>query len=241
MKSDFVSSVTHELRTPLVAMKHSLQVTMEEAGGQLSDEQKNFLAIAQRNLERLSGMINGLLDLSKLENKKLELHLQKTVVKALIQNTCQTLDAWAKSKSLQIRQSVAESLPEITLDPDQITQVLYNLASNAIKFTPAGGTVTLSARLMAEGAGVEFSVADTGVGISPEDINKLFKKFQQVGDRKSGSAPGTGLGLAISKGIVELHGGAIRVESEKGKGARFIFTLPLVPPGTTGGNGASAG
>ncbi len=227
MKSDFVSSVTHELRTPLVAMKHSLQVTMEEAAGQLSPDQKNFLEIAQRNLERLSGMINGLLDLSKLENQKMELHLQRTALGPLIQGTCRALDAWAKSKSLQIHQRIADSLPEISLDPDQITQVLYNLASNAIKFAPAGGSVTLSAQLQAEGRSVEVAVADTGVGIAPEDLSKLFKKFQQIGDRKSGSTPGTGLGLAISKGIVELHGGTLRVESAKGQGSRFVFTLPL--------------
>ena len=234
MKSEFVSSVTHELRTPLVAMQHSLQITLEAAAGQLSNDQKNFLLIAQRNLDRLNTMINNLLDLSKLENHKVELRLERTPLGPLIESVCQALDAWMKSKSLQLNRRIADPLPEVPLDADQITQVLYNLVSNAIKFTPSGGSVTISAQLQSEGRAVEVAVTDTGGGIAQEDIPKLFKKFQQVGDRKSHSSPGTGLGLAIAKEIVELHGGTIWVESPKGQGSRFAFTLPVTSVGQDG-------
>ncbi len=237
LKSDFVSGVTHELRTPLVAMKHSLAVMGEASAGELSETQKNFLSITERNLDRLNTMINDLLDLAKLEAKKVELQRESTAIQLVIQRTCESLRAWATSKGVRLTARITEGLPALSLDPSRIEQVLTNLIGNAVKFTPEGGSITVEAKL-ADGAGeVEVGVTDTGAGIAKEDLPKLFQKFQQLqtGVRRAGEAKGTGLGLAITKEIVELHGGRIWVESEKGKGSRFAFSLPVAPPPDTKG------
>lgn len=237
LKSDFVSGVTHELRTPLVAMKHSLAVMEEASAGELSETQKNFLSITQRNLDRLNTMINDLLDLAKLEAKKVELHRESTAIQSVIQRTCESLRAWATSKGVRLTAQIPEGLPALSLDPSRIEQVLTNLIGNAVKFTPPNGLITVEVALRDGGGEVEISVTDTGSGIAKEDLPKLFQKFQQLqaGARRAGEVKGTGLGLAITKEIVELHGGRIWVESEKGKGSRFAFSLPVVIPSDTKG------
>jgi PAS domain S-box-containing protein len=237
LKSDFVSSVTHELRTPLVAIQHSLGVMLDGASGDVTEQQRNFLQIAQRNLGRLSGMINDLLDLAKLEAGRMDLKREPAALAPVVDHAVETLEAWAKSKSVRIETRIPEDLPQLSLDPGRIEQVLNNLIGNAVKFTPKDGIVTIEATLSADQSTLDVGVSDTGVGIADEDLPKLFKKFQQVGTRRPGDLSGTGLGLAISKEIVELHGGAIRAErGPDGKGARFVFRLPLAdtaPPGTT--------
>ena len=242
MKSEFVSGVTHELRTPLVAIQHSLGVMMDQtAAGQLSEAQKNFLAIAQRNVGRLGGMINDLLDLAKLEAHRMELKREPTAVQGVVTHACETLDAWAKSKGIKLHAKIADELPEATIDGSRVEQVLNNLIGNAIKFTPKDGQVTVEAMRSSETGCVRITVKDTGMGIAKEDLPKLFKKFQQVGSRRPGDLNGTGLGLAISKEIVELHGGKIWVESESGQGSRFMFDLPIEAPSkptTAGGTGS---
>ncbi len=235
MKSDFVSKVTHELRTPIVAIKHSLAVVQDGSARELSDPQKNFLSIAARNLERLSHLINDLLDLAKLEAKKMELHCSENAIGEVVSATCDTFQAWAASKSLTIQQSVQPSLPRFSFDSDRITQVLHNLVGNAMKFTSAGGSIILGVRLRADDQAIEVGVKDTGVGIAKEDLAKLFQKFQQVGQKNGSEISGTGLGLAISKEIVELHKGRIWVESEPGQGTTFLFTLPLSAATTSEG------
>ena len=237
MKSDFVSGVTHELRTPLVAMKHSLAVMGEASAGELSETQKNFLSITQRNLDRLNAMINDLLDLAKFEAKKVELHRESTPVEPVIQRTCESLRAWATSKGVRLTAQIPEALPVLSLDPSRIEQVLTNLIGNAVKFTPQDGSIAVEAKLVDGTGEVEVSVTDTGMGIAKEDLPKLFQKFQQLhtGAVRAGEAKGTGLGLAITKEIVELHEGRIWVESEKGKGSRFAFRLPVAVPSDTKG------
>ncbi len=230
MKSEFVSGVTHELRTPIVAIQHSLGVMIDEAAGQLSGDQKNFLNIAQRNLGRLSSMINDLLDLAKLEARRMDLKREIAQPKPVIHRVVETLRAWAGSKNVKLVEQVPDGLPEFPFDPGRIEQVLNNLMSNAIKFTPKEGTVVVSANIGDDAESIVVSVADTGIGIKGDDIPKLFKKFQQVGERPTADIKGTGLGLALAKELVELHGGKISVESELGKGTRFSFTLPLTPP-----------
>ena len=240
LKSEFVSKVSHELRTPIIAMQHALSILSDHVVGPLSEEQQKFVELSQRNLQRLNGLINDLLDLSKLEAKKMELRLSSTSIAELIQNVCESLDAWAKSKAITLTCRVPNGLPDSMCDPARVTQVLTNLIGNAVKFTPKQGRVTIEAKLAGNGRQLEVSVTDTGEGITKEDIPKLFTKFQQVGERSSTDISGSGLGLAISKEIVELHQGLIWAESDPTKrGARFAFTLPLEQPTQTPGDSKS--
>ena len=227
MKSEFLSKVSHELRTPLVAMRHALSILIDQVAGPLSEEQQKFLEISQRNLDRLHQLINDLLDLSKLEAKKMELRLAPTAIGAVIASVCESMEAWAKSKRVTLTARPANGVPEVPADAARIGQVLTNLVGNAIKFTPENGRVTVEAKVSADGGSLEVSVADTGIGIATEDLPKLFNRFQQVGERSASDISGTGLGLAISKEIVELHRGRIWAESHQSQGARFLFTLPI--------------
>ena len=147
LKSDFVSGLTHELCTPLVAMKHSLAVMGEASAGELSETQRNFLSITQRNLDRLNTMINDLLDLAKLEAKKVEFRRESAPIQSVIQRTCESLQAWASSKGVRLTAQVPEALPVLSLDPSRIEQVLTNLIGNAVKFTPPNGLITVEVAL----------------------------------------------------------------------------------------------
>jgi signal transduction histidine kinase len=227
MKSSFVSSVSHELRTPLVAIDKSLSLILSKATGPISENQEQFLNIAERNLKRLTRLIDDLLDLSKLEAGKMEIKPVPTLIEKVVNDAADSLDNWAKTKSIKIEKKIQEALPEINIDSDRVIQVLTNLIGNAIKFTPNGGTITVKVILRKENGTIEVSVTDTGIGIAKENFNKIFDRFYQVGERVSTDISGTGIGLVVVKELVELHGGKIWVESEKGQGATFTFTLPL--------------
>jgi len=249
LKSEFVSKVTHELRTPLVAVQHSLAVMLNQTAGPLSETQQQFLSNATRNLERLNRLINDLLDVGKLEAKKLTLDRQPVSIDGVISGACEALTAWAQAKSITVEQRIQPGLPALSIDADRITQVLHNLLGNAVKFTSRRGRITVAATLAEGGRDVEISVTDTGIGISKEDISKLFQKFQQVGARAPTDMAGTGLGLAIAKEIVELHEGRIWVTSQEQQGTTFAFALPVAAPldhpeggveATGGGDSAAA-
>ena len=228
LKSAFVANVSHELRTPLVAIDKSLTLILEKEAGDLSQTQEQFLSIAQRNLKRLSALINDLLDLSKLEAGKMEVRRKSLAINNVIQEVIDSLSNWAKAKNITLEKKIEDLLPDVEIDPDRLAQVLTNLVGNAVKFTPNDGKITLEAKLSEGKKELEVSVKDTGIGIAPEDLPKIFSKFYQCGGgRMISDVNGTGIGLSIAKEIVELHGGKIWVESEKGQGARFIFTIPL--------------
>lgn len=227
MKSDFVASVSHELRNPMGAIQQSISVILTGTAGPLTDHQKKFLTNAERNLKRLRTLIDDLLDLAKLEARKMELKCESCSMERIVSEVLETMETWAKNKNIALVKRLSPSLPEIPMDADRVTQILVNLISNAIKFTPQGGTITVEAALTSDGSIMEVSVADTGIGIAQEDISKMFNKFQQVGKKKPVDATGTGLGLAIVKELVQLHGGDIRVESALEKGTKFTFTLPV--------------
>ncbi len=229
MKSTFVANVSHELRTPLVAMEKSVSLILSKDAGPLTETQEQFLTIAERNLKRLSVLINDLLNLSKLEAGKMEIKRQSFALDKVISDSVDGLNTWAKTRGVEIiRDTPAGALPEADIDPDRIIQVLTNLIGNAIKFTPSGGKVTISARVTQDnGKWLEVGVKDTGIGIAKENLPKLFDKFYQIGERVPTDISGTGIGLSIAKEIVGLHGGKIWVESEKGQGAKFCFTLPV--------------
>ena len=231
LKANFVASVTHELRTPLVAMDKSIALILNKDAGELSGPQEEILTIAQRNLKRLSFLINDLLDLSKLEARKMALSRQASSLEKIILDAAEGLTNWAKTKEIEIIKKIPQGLPDVDVDPNRIIQVFNNLMGNAIKFTPHGGNVTIEARMGSDNLYLDVSILDTGIGITKENLPKIFDKFYQIGERSPADVSGTGIGLSIAKEIVELHGGRIWVESEKGKGAKFNFTLPIASGG----------
>lgn len=233
MKSDFVSVVSHELRTPLAAMRGATENLLDEITGDINALQKECLSTIKRNIERLSRLINDLLDISKMEAGMFELILKPYSLSVLIDDAVSLFEEQAKQACIVINKIFVCELPMINLDGDKITQVITNLVGNAIKFTPAGGEVTIKAfpvigKSDEEGDCVQVDVIDTGIGIAPPDLERVFDKFYQVTSRKGHKAKGTGLGLTITKGIIEKHGGRIWASSEFGKGSTFSFTLPIV-------------
>ncbi len=227
LKANFVSSVSHELRTPLVAIDKSIELILSKSTGEISETQERFLSIAARNLKRLTTLVNDLLDLSKLEAGKMQLKCLPSSIANVINESVESFNTWAKTKSVDIEKKIQDGLPQVNIDPDRIIQVLNNLIGNAIKFTFENGKIIVEAVLYKEEQEVEVSVADNGIGISKDDLPRIFDKFFQVGERVSTDLNGTGIGLSIVKEIVELHGGTIWVESQKGVGAKFSFRLPL--------------
>jgi signal transduction histidine kinase len=218
-----------------VAIEKSITLILNKAAGGLSENQERFLTIAARNLKRLTILVNDLLDLSKLEAGKMQIKSRLSSIDKVICDSVESFSNWAKTKSVSLEKKVEEGLPEINMDPDRIIQVLNNLVGNAIKFSSDNGRVIIEAALCKEDRQVEVSVSDNGIGISKEDIPRVFDKFFQVGERISTDLNGTGIGLSIAKEIVELHGGTIWAESQKGQGAKFSFRLPIAGNTVTGG------
>lgn len=225
LKASFIASVSHELRTPLHSVRESLSLLLDKVGGSLNPQQEKLLTIASNNIERLSRLINDVLDLSKIEAKQLRLRVSTFRINDLITNTIDTFDAWAKSKQVVIESKLPEPI-DVDADQDRISQVLTNLIGNALKFTPIGGKITVEAKKKAGATPlIEISVQDTGPGVAKKDFERIFEKFVQLNTPQLQGISGTGLGLAITKEIVLLHGGRIWVESELGKGSRFIFEI----------------
>ncbi len=225
VKSDFVSSVSHELRTPLTSILGYVEILYDGYGGALSDEQMRMMAIVGRNAERLLGLIEELLLMGSLESGTLQLALAPVSVKALLDDAYQAVLPDLSGRSLDVVLDVASDADIITGDPRRLDRALINLLTNAIKFTPDGGRVTVSTRRA--GDRVRIEVADTGIGIPLEDQAKVFDRFFRSSSAAHLAVPGTGLGLAITKMIVEGHGGEIEVSSAPGEGTRFTLTLPL--------------
>ncbi len=225
IKNRFVSNVTHELRTPLVAMQKAATILLSGSAGPLTDTQTNFLNIVSRNVGHLSRLVEDLLDIAKIESGKMKFKIAPARLDKLIHDVCETLEPWTKSKEIHLAREADRNLPDIPMDTDKITQVLNNLIGNAVKFTPQGGHITVKSAWHTDGTKVQVSVTDTGTGIAPDHLPKLFGRFEQFGDSQGIS--GTGLGLSIAKEIVERHGGEISVTSELKKGSTFTFTLPI--------------
>jgi PAS domain S-box-containing protein len=231
MKSDFVSNVSHELRTPLTSIKGSVDNMLDGLTGSLNEKQVRYLARIKSNADRLSRLINDLLDLSRIESGRVEVRSTTLTLTALAEEVAEHLKSLAAEKLIRIE--VPSPDPKITVwaDRDKVTQVLINLIGNAVKFTPQNGKVTVALEKKGDDY-VQISIDDTGPGILPEEKNKIFSKFYQFADIDKQKPKGSGLGLAISKALVEMHGGRIWVESEVGKGSTFYFTLPARQPFT---------
>ncbi len=233
MKSEFVSVASHELRTPLAAIKNAVQLVLKGTAGKINENQEKFLSMAERNINRLTNILNDLLNLSRIESGKIELKFENIGLKGIIELTVSSLRPHADGKSIKIDLEINEQLPAVYGDPEKIEQILTNLIGNAIKFTPEGGRILITARTLTRneegghGDSVAVSVSDTGIGIPSEHLDSIFEKFRQVEGSLQRSVSGTGLGLAITKGLVEAHQGKIWVESEAGKGSTFTFTLPI--------------
>jgi len=224
IKSEFTSVVSHELRTPLTAIKEGICIVLDGSAGKINQEQKDFLDVAKRNVDRLWRLINNVLDYQKLDSGRMEYDIGENDLNALVRELEQTMRPVAEDKKLEFSTRLAENLEQVKCDRDRITQVLTNLVSNAIKFTDKGA-ITISTQKR-EGA-IVVSVKDTGKGIRQEDMNKLFQDFSQLGRGKDRQTGSTGLGLAISRKIIQQHGGQIWAESEYGRGSTFSFLLPM--------------
>ena len=229
MKSDFVSNVSHELRTPLTSIKGSVDNMLDGLTGSLNEKQIRYLNRIKSNTDRLSRLINDLLDLSRIESGHVEVRPTNLPLTALAEEVAEHMKALAAEKLIRIEIPPADPKVTAWADRDKVTQVLMNLISNAVKFTPRDGKITVA--LEKNGSDyIQISVADTGPGILPEERNRIFSKFYQVANVDKQKPKGSGLGLAISKALVEMHGGKIWMESEVGKGSTFYFTLPAQQP-----------
>ena len=233
LKDQFLANVSHELRTPLnsVIGFSELLLTGQVEGAALSDTQRDYLETISRNGRHLLQLINELLDLSKIAAGRMDLHLEPVPLDALFREAVDSVRAQLEARRHRLALEPAAQSVSVTADRGRVLQILLNLLSNAIKFTPDGGLVTLAARVESGGRHVRVTVTDTGIGIAPQDQARLFQEFVQLDAAPSRRYEGTGLGLALSKRLVELHGGAIGVESALGKGSTFWFTLPRADPG----------
>ncbi len=227
-KSEFVSTVSHEMRTPMTSIKGYVELLLMGTVGTLTDDQHNFLTIIKNNVDRLTELANDLLDLSRIESGRIEFSPKEIYVQEAISQVITAIEARAKSKGLILQQDVPPDLPSVIADHARVVQILTNLVGNACQYTPTGGEIVASARV--HGEEVHISVRDTGIGIAPEDQDKIFDRFFRADDPLVHEESGTGLGLAIVKSLVEMHSGRIWVESEWRKGSTFTFTLPTVEP-----------
>jgi signal transduction histidine kinase len=228
IKSEFVSVASHELRTPLATIKNAVQLVLKGKAGEINETQDNFLTMAEKNINRLTNILNDFLDLSKIESGKVGMKFEELDLQSAIVFIISSLRPHADGKSIHLVMEVPKDLPFVYGDREKVEQILMNLMGNAIKFTPEGGQVVVSTKLLSKTRNtVSISVTDTGIGIPGDQLEKIFEKFHQVESPLHHSASGTGLGLAITKGLVEAHQGQIWAESEVGKGSTFTFTLPL--------------
>jgi PAS domain S-box-containing protein len=227
LKSKFLASMSHELRTPLNAIVGFSDLLADETPGALNPKQKRFIGHIKQGSTHLLQLINDILDLSKIEAGQLELHSEEFLVQHALPEVLSTIDPLAMAKNIRVEQKV-RSKSLVKADRVRFKQILYNLLSNAVKFTPQGGEINIEC--VDDWDFVSVSVADTGIGIRPEDQQAVFEEFRQVEENAHGNHHGTGLGLAITKRLVEQQGGRISLESAPGKGSRFTFTIPAVEP-----------
>ncbi|HEV7574059.1 MAG TPA: PAS domain-containing protein [Thermoanaerobaculia bacterium] len=223
-KSDFLSSMSHELRTPLNGIIGFAEFMIDGKPGPLNPKQKEYLGDVLASGRHLLQLINDLLDLSKVEAGKMRLYPDVFQIAGAIDEVCAVMKPLAQPKNIIIATIIEPSLDVVTLDEQKFKQVLYNLVSNAVKFTGDGGRVVISAAPR-DGSHFALTVADSGVGIKDEDMARLFTDFEQLDDARPHG--GTGLGLALTRRLVELHGGSIGVSSEFGKGSAFTVVLPF--------------
>lgn len=245
LKSEFISIVSHELRTPLTTIKNSLDIVTSGKTGDLSENASKFINMAKRNVIRLSGIINDLLDISKIEAGKLDFKYTKTQIEPVIEYVKNNLINMAKDKNIKLECINEANNTEIYADTNRLEQVLTNLVSNAIKFTPSDGKITITSKIInsndikteecfasekekLSGDYIQVCVSDEGIGIEKENLKQVFDKFEQIENSLSREVGGSGLGLAIAKQLIESHNGMIWCDSLINKGSNFYFVIPVL-------------
>jgi signal transduction histidine kinase len=231
-KSEFLANMSHELRTPLNAVIGFSEVLRDKYFGELNEKQADYVNDILESAKHLLSLINDILDLSKVEAGKMELEPSQVNIKDLLDNSLVMIKEKAHKHRIGLDIKIPEEMSDLEIQADErkLKQIIFNLLSNAVKFTPDGGKISMTAQstIINQQSSIQISVADTGIGIAPEDHEKIFDEFYQVkGDMKD-KTPGTGLGLPLTKRLVEMHGGRIWVESKgEGKGSTFSFVIPV--------------
>jgi two-component system sensor histidine kinase GlrK len=225
MKIDYIGHLSHELRTPLTAIKEASSMLQEGLFATAPERERELQGLIRQECERLIRSVNRLLDFSMMESGMMPLSVQEAGLLPIVEKNLQRFSPLAQRKNIALQLEIPPELPRLRMDTEKIEMVLENLLSNALKFTPDGGRITITARHRADAHCVEVAVSDTGRGIPESGIQEVFEKFRRVDDGK-GAVRGTGLGLAIVKHIINAHGGHVWAESEFGKGSTFTFSLP---------------
>lgn len=231
LKDEFVSVASHELRTPMTAIKSYLWMALDGRGGALTDKQKEYLDRAYSSVDRLIRLVSDMLNVSRIDSGRVTLQQQSIDIQKITQEVFDEVMPRVQELGIILKANHVESLPQVIADSDKIKEVLFNLIGNSMKFTPKDGTITVA--FTQKDMMLETAVTDTGTGIDPNDIGKLFTKFSMIPESYGANSQiqGTGLGLYISKSIVELHGGKIWAQSEgHGKGTTFTFSLKVATP-----------
>jgi signal transduction histidine kinase len=230
MKDEFLATMSHELRTPMNAILGMTEALQDEIFGEINAQQLKALATVERSGNHLLELINDILDVSKIASGQIELDYQNTAIISLCQQSLEFIKPQAAKKSIQIENKLPIDLPNLYIDQRRIRQVLINLLNNAVKFTPEGGCIILEViypTVIKQQNYLQIKVQDTGIGIAPENLKKVFEPFIQVDSSLNRKYEGTGLGLALVKRIVEMHHGEVTLTSELGVGSCFAIALPV--------------
>ncbi|MFC1645891.1 sensor histidine kinase [Candidatus Omnitrophota bacterium] len=221
LKSQFVANVSHEFKNPLAIIKESLGIVIDGILGKINPKQEKVLKSGKNSIERLIRLVTNLLNISMIESGKTEMKREEFDVASLVDETLRIYERDISKKQITLKEDISQDIGLMWADKDKLSQVIINLLSNAIRYTPNKGIIAI--KLDGSEKEIHFEISDTGPGIPKEDYGKVFDKFERINAEKQ---EGTGLGLPIAKDIVELHKGKVWVESEIGKGSRFIFVLP---------------
>jgi signal transduction histidine kinase len=226
MRSDFISMLSHEIRTPLTSIRESVNMILEEVMGAINDQQKKFLKIASAEIGRISGLLNHLMQVSRMEVRALEVAPEPVDPYEMVSKSVEHLKPTAKTKNISVSLQIPNNAPMVRCTPEHLHQVLLNILGNAIKFTDKGGRIGVYVLSDKKEEMMTFAISDSGPGISPDEKALIFDKYYRSKDMR-GHMDGVGLGLSISKQIIVAHGGNIWVKSKAGKGSIFGFTLPI--------------
>lgn len=231
LKSEFIATVSHELRTPLNSIIGFAKLLLKQKIGPLNSIQQTDVSVIYDSAQHLLSLVNDILDLSKIEAGKIRLDPEWVSVEEIIVGVMASTIILIEGKPIELRDEIERNLPKLFVDRGRIRQVVINILSNAAKFTDAG-SITMRIRKISknEQEFVCFSIKDTGIGIAPEDMDKVFEAFRQIDSSVARRAEGTGLGMPISFRLISLHGGELWMESQVGHGSTFLFTIPLQPP-----------